>query len=252
MKSKKPIMKKTGENILVIDVGGSSVKAIILSSKGNVIQKYQKVDTPEKANPKSLMATIKTLTKNFPSFDKIAVGFPGFVKQGVVFTAPNLDDKAFRNFKLSKEISKQFKKPVRLVNDADLQGFALIKGKGLEMVITLGTGFGTALFMDGNLLPHLELAHLPVGKQGDYDDYIGDAAFEKDGEKKWNKKLREVLDTFKTVVNYDHLYLSGGNTKIINFKLDKNITVENNRDGIRGGINLWAINESYSVTTVNP
>ncbi len=248
---KKNKMKKNGENILVIDIGGSSVKAIILSSKSKVVHEYQKVDTPTDANPKSLMAAIKTLTKNFPAFDKIAVGFPGFVKQGVVFTAPNLDDKAFRNFKLSKALAKQFKKPVRLVNDADLQGFALIKRKGLEMVITLGTGFGTALFMDGHLLPHLELAHLPVGK-GDYDDFIGDDAFEKDGEKKWNKKLKEVLATFKTVVNYDYLYLSGGNTKHISFKLDKNISVENNRDGIRGGVDLWAIKDSYSVTTVNP
>lgn len=245
-------MKKNENSILVIDVGGSTVKAIILSSKGKVIQEYQKVNTPEKANPKSLMASITSLTKNFPAFDKIAIGFPGFVKQGVVFTAPNLDDKAFKDFKLGKALAKQFKKPVRLVNDADLQGFALIKGKGLEMVITLGTGFGTALFMDGNLLPHLELAHLPVGQTGDYDDFIGDDALEKDGDKKWNKKLKQVLNTFKTVVNYDHLYLSGGNTKSITFKLDDNVSVENNRDGIRGGVKLWAINESYSVTTINP
>lgn len=245
-------MKETGDKILVIDIGGSNVKAIILTSKGKVIQEYQKVATPEKANPESLMASIKTLTKKFPAFDKIAVGFPGFIKKGIVFTAPNLDNKAFKNFNLSKALAKELKKPVRLINDADLQGFALIKGKGLEMVITLGTGFGTALFMDGNLLPHLELAHLPVRKNQDYDDFIGDDALKKDGDKKWNKKLKEVLATFKTVINYDHLYLSGGNTRSIDFKLDSNITVENNRDGIRGGINLWQIKESYSVKTVNP
>lgn len=245
-------MKKNDENILVIDIGGSNIKATILSTKGKVIQEYQKVETPTKANPKNLLAAIIALTKKFPSFDKIAVGFPGFIKQGVVFTAPNLDNKAFKNFNLSKAIAKELKKPVRLVNDADLQGFALIKGKGLEMVITLGTGFGTALFMDGNLLPHLELAHLPVVKGQDYDDFVGDAALKKDGDKKWNKKLEEALTTFKTVVNYDHLYLSGGNTRSINFKLDGNISVENNRDGIKGGLNLWALKESYSVKTVNP
>lgn len=246
------IMAKTAEKILVIDVGGSHVKAIILDTKGKVVQEYQKVATPEKANPESLLSAIKELTKKFPPFDKVAVGFPGFIKQGVVFTAPNLDSKAFRNFNLSKEIAKELKKPVRLVNDADLQGFALIKGKGLEMVITLGTGFGTALFMDGNLLPHLELAHLPVRKGKDYDDFIGDAALKKDGDKKWNRKLKEVLQTFKTVINYDQLYLSGGNTRYINFKLDANISVENNRDGIRGGVFLWLIKDSYSVKTVNP
>lgn len=245
-------MKKNGNNILVIDIGGTNVKATILNSSGKTVQEFQKIATPEKANPKTLMVAIKTLTKKFPSFDKIAVGFPGFIKQGVVFTAPNLDSKAFRKFNLSKALATELKKPVRLVNDADLQGFALIRGTGLEMVITLGTGFGTALFMDGELLPHLELAHLPVRKGQDYDDFIGDAALEKDGEKRWNKKLKEVLKTFKTVINYDYLYLSGGNTKHINFKLDANIFIENNREGIRGGINLWQIKESYSVKTVNP
>ncbi len=245
-------MKKSDENILVIDIGGTNVKATILTTKGKVVQEYQKIETPENANPKKLMAAIKTLTKKFPPFDKIAIGFPGFIKQGVVFTAPNLDSRAFRKFNLSKEIATELKKPVRLVNDADLQGLALIKGKGLEMVITLGTGFGTALFMDGNLMPHLELAHLPVRKGQDYDDFIGDAALEKDGEKRWNKKLKEVLKTFKTVINYDHLYLSGGNTKHISFKLDDNISIENNREGIKGGLNLWQIKESYSVKTVNP
>ncbi|HTN20945.1 MAG TPA: ROK family protein [Pelobium sp.] len=245
-------MKETDDNILVIDIGGSNVKATILNTKGEVIQDYQKMATPEKADPKSIVATIKTLTKKFPRYDKIAVGFPGFVKQGVVFTAPNLDSKAFKKFDLSKTLAIEFKRPVRLVNDADLQGFALIKGKGLEMVITLGTGFGTALFMDGNLLPHLELAHLPVRKGQDYDDFIGDAALKKDGEKKWNKKLKEVLNTFKTVVNYDRLYLSGGNTRYINFKLDDNISIENNRDGIKGGVVLWKVTDNYSVKTVNP
>lgn len=245
-------MNKKDEKILVIDIGGSNVKATILGTDGKVVQEYEKTPTPEKANPKSLISAIKALTKKFPPFDKVAVGFPGFVKQGVVFTAPNLDSKAFRKFDLAKELAITFKKPVRLVNDADLQGLALIQGKGLEMVITLGTGFGTALFMDGELLPHLELAHLNVRKDQDYDDFIGDAALKKDGEKRWNKKLKEVLKTFKTVINYDQLYLSGGNTKHIDFKLDDNVSVENNRDGIKGGLVLWQIKESYSVKTVNP
>lgn len=245
-------MKKSGKNTLVIDIGGTNVKATILDEKAKVVQEYQKLETPQKASPETLIKTIKTLIKGFPAFDQVAVGFPGFIKKGVVFTAPNLDTKAFKGYNLSKELATVLKKPVRLVNDADLQGFALIKGKGLEMVITLGTGFGTSLFMDGNLLPHLELAHLPVRKGKDYDDFIGDAAFKKDGLIKWNKKLKGVLNTFKTVINYDYLYVSGGNSRHINFKLDSNIKVENNRDGIKGGVFLWKIKDSYSVKTVNP
>mgnify|MGYP006192769349 FL=1 len=138
------------------------------------------------------------------------------------------------------------------VNDADLQGLGVIEGNGLEMVITLGTGFGTALFMDGKLLPHLELAHLPVRKGKDYDAYIGNAALQKDGLTKWNVKIKEVLKTFKNVINYDMLYLSGGNTKKIDFKLDDNIKKIGNRDGIKGGLDLWKEDDGYCVKTVNP
>lgn len=240
------------ENFLAIDIGGSHIKATVLHPNGEMQFDYKKIETPEKANPENLIAAIKTLVKDFPAFDKISVGFPGYVKDGVIFTAPNLDSKAWQNFNLSKVLGNEFKKPVRLVNDADLQGLAVISRKGLEMVITLGTGFGTALFMDGKLLPHLELAHLPVRKNKDYDAFIGDKALIKDGEEKWNKKMKEVLKTFKTVINYDRLYLSGGNAKKISFKLDDNIKIVSNKDGIKGGAFLWDASDDYCVKSVHP
>jgi polyphosphate glucokinase len=116
----------------------------------------------------------------------------------------------------------------------------------------LGTGFGTALFMDGKLLPHLELAHLPVRKGKDYDAFIGEKALLKDGEEKWNNKIKEVLRTFKTVINYDRLYLSGGNAKKISFKLDDNIKIVSNKDGIKGGAFLWDADDDYCVKSVLP
>ena len=233
---------KKEEAYLTLDIGGSHIKAIILNAKGDMLFPYNKTETPENANPKNTLTAIDKLIKNFSEFDRISVGFPGYVKNGVVFTAPNLDKKAWKNFDLAKALTDKFKKPTKVVNDADLQGLAVISKQGLEMVITLGTGFGTALFLDGKLLPHLELAHLPVRKNKDYDDFIGDKALEKDGVEKWNIKLKEVLKTFKTVINYDKLYLSGGNSRKINFKLDNNITVVGNRDGIKGGAFLWAAN----------
>ena len=239
-------------NFLSIDIGGSHIKATVLNPDGEMQFDYKKVETPEKATPKNIIAAIKTLVKDYPPYDKISVGFPGYVKDGVIFTAPNLDNAAWKNFNLSKALGNELKKPVRLVNDADLQGLAVISRKGLEMVITLGTGFGTALFMDGKLLPHLELAHLPVRKGKDYDAFIGDKALLKDGEEKWNKKIKEVLKTFKTVINYDRLYLSGGNAKKISFKLDDNIKIVSNKDGIKGGAFLWAAEDDYCVKSVHP
>ena len=231
------------ETYLAIDIGGTNIKSTVLNHDGELQFPYKKIETPALANPENVINAIKVLIKDYPSFDKISIGFPGYVKNGVVITAPNLDAKAWKNYDLSEVISSEFKKPVKLVNDADLQGLAVISRKGLEMVITLGTGFGTALFLNGQLLPHLELAHLPVRKNKDYDDFIGDKALLKDGEVKWNKKMKEVLKTFKTVINYDTLYISGGNAKKLTSKLDDNIKIVSNKDGIKGGAFLW-INES--------
>jgi polyphosphate glucokinase len=126
-----------------------------------------------------------------------------------------------------------------VVNDADLQGLGLVKGEGLELVITLGTGFGTALLLDGKLLPHLELAHHPLTRQKDYDQYIGEKALLKIGIEKWNLRMERVLQILQTVFNYDALYISGGNAKKLTFPLPDNTTIDSNKKGLRGGARLW-------------
>jgi polyphosphate glucokinase len=228
-----------GLKILAIDIGGSHIKATILDNAGTLTKDYERMETPQPANPANIMEVIRALVKNFPEYDKISVGFPGYVKQGVIKTAPNLGTPAWKDYDLENELAKMLNKPAKVVNDADLQGIGVVSGKGLEMMITLGTGFGTALLQDGKLLPHLELSHHPVKNDKIYDEYIGEKAYQSNGEKIWNERIAEVLEILKTVFNYDHLYISGGNAKKINFKLDDNITVVNNREGIKGGANLW-------------
>ena len=128
----------------------------------------------------------------------------------------------------------------QVVNDADMQGLGVVDGKGLELVVTLGTGFGTAVLLNGNLLPHLEFSHQPFGKSDSYDKYIGEAALEKEGDKKWNKRMKKFFEVLKTVFNYDYLYIGGGNSDKLTFKLDKNMKIVSNADGIKGGARLWA------------
>src|SRR6187551_1768972 len=164
-------------------------------------------------------------------------------QHGQNFTAPNLINDAWRNTNLNTLIADALQKPVRTVNDADLQGLGVVSGEGLEMVITLGTGFGTALLLDGNLLPHLELAHHAITKEYTYDDYVGDDALENKGPEKWNNRVRKVLTMLKTVFNYDRLYIGGGNSNKITFKLDENMIIITNKDGIRGGARLWQLDE---------
>lgn len=235
------VMKTTSSQlkILAIDIGGSHVKATLLDKNGNMLSDYIKTDTPLPANPDNILEAIKGLVKDI-SFDRISVGFPGYVRSNIVGTAPNLDDKAWRGYNLGKRLEEEFGKPAHVVNDADMQGLGVASGKGLEMVVTLGTGFGTALVLDGQLLPHLEVAHHPITKTKDYDAYMGDKELEKIGKKRWNLRMKRVFKTLKTVFNYDHLYIGGGNARLLTIKLDDNMTLVSNKDGIKGGARLWA------------
>lgn len=213
---------------------------------------YDKVPTPLPATPENVVNVIKKLVKSFPASDYISVGFPGYVKNGVIKTAPNLGTDFWKDFDLSKKLEKELGKPTRVVNDADMQGLGVVSGKGLEMVITLGTGFGTALLVDGQLMPHLELAHHPFAKGKTYDQYVGERALEKEGLDKWNRRMKKVLKALKTVINYDTLYIGGGNSDKLKFKLDKNMKLVTNQDGIKGGSRLWLKDARHDLITSVP
>lgn len=226
--------------ILTIDIGGSHVKATILNAEGETISDYKRLPTPQPSSPENMLNTIRELVKDLPEYDRISAGFPGYVRDGVVKTAPNLGTEYWQDFDLQNQLASMLNNPCKVVNDADLQGIGMVSGKGLEMMITLGTGFGTALLMDGKLLPHFEIAHHPVKTDKDYDQYIGEAAYNKKGKDHWNYRLKKVFAILKTVFNYDRLYISGGLAKNIDFELEENMFVVNNREGIKGGARLWS------------
>jgi polyphosphate glucokinase len=120
-----------------------------------------------------------------------------------------------------------------------MQGLAAMQGKGVELVVTLGTGVGTALFEDGRLLPHLEISQQPIWKDETYDQYIGDAARKRIGKKKWNERVRRALDQMRVLINFDKLHIGGGNAKRLTFELDRDMRIVSNRAGILGGVKLW-------------
>ncbi|WP_407430727.1 ROK family protein [Arcticibacter sp.] len=236
-------MKTTssGTRILSIDIGGSSIKATILSQTGELMQEYKKAKTPKPATPDAVLKAISTLIRDFEPYDKVSVGFPGYIKNGVTCTAPNLGTNHWKGVDLAVLLGDLLKKPVRVANDADIHGLGVVSGVGLELVITLGTGFGTAMLMDGALLPHLEIAHHPISKKRTYDGFIGDKAYIEIGRKRWNRRMKQVLKVLKVVFNYDRLYIGGGNADELDFKLDDNVEIITNKDGIRGGARLWQL-----------
>src|SRR5215831_16471076 len=225
---------------LAIDIGGSGIKAALLDTDGSMIGKRQRVPTPAKpVAPEALVGAIDKAARPLGDFERVSVGFPGYVRDGRVLTAPNLGSEVLAGFDLQGALARQWGKPVRVLNDADVQGFGAIKGQGVEMVLTLGTGAGTAIFRNGEIMPHLELAHHPVSGGKTYDEYIGNAARQKKGRKAWSKRVAKVIEILRVVGRVDHLYLGGGNAKKLDFQLPPDVTIVPNTDGLTGGIKLW-------------
>jgi len=225
---------------LAIDIGGTGIKAALLDAAGAMISERERVPTPPKPiAPDALVQAIDDVATPLGAFDRVSVGFPGYVRDGRLLTAPNLGTETLGGFDLQQALSDHWGKPVRVLNDADVQGFGAIKGDGIEMVLTLGTGAGTAIFRDGEIMPHLELAHHPVSGGKTYDEYIGNAARRKKGKKAWNKRVAKVIDILREVVRFDHLYIGGGNASDLSQKLPHDVSIVPNTDGLTGGIELW-------------
>jgi polyphosphate glucokinase len=222
---------------LSIDIGGSGIKAMLLNPQGKPISTRERIVTPAVPTPLAVLRALEELRARLAGFDRVSVGFPGVVKRGVTYSAFNLHPK-WANFPLERELEKRWKKPVRVANDASVQGYGAIKGRGVELLLTLGTGMGSAIFTDGKLCPGLELGHHPW-REKTYEDYLGRRGLDKYGKKVWNKRLQEAIEQTAATFNWDHLYLGGGNTKKITFRLPKNVSIVSNEEGILGGVKLW-------------
>ena len=224
---------------LAIDIGGTGIKGSVLDREGRMLHDRVRIKTPKSLTPAKLVELIATLARGLPRFDRISVGFPGVVHDGVIRTAFNLGTERFRGFNLETALSKKLRRPARVANDADVQGLAVVRGKGVELVITLGTGFGTALFMNGRLAPHLELAHHCFHGGKTYEDILGDAAFKRQGAKRWGKHVEHAIKTLRDLVNFEHLYIGGGNAQNLEIDLPDDATIVDNKAGVLGGIRLW-------------
>jgi polyphosphate glucokinase len=241
---------------LAIDVGGTGLKASVLGQDGAMAADRVKVATTYPMSPDAMVAALTKLVKPLPEADRASCGFPGMVRKGRILSAPHfvtkkgpgteVDTKLFKawsGFDMAGALATSLGKPTRVANDADVQGAAVVKGEGLEVVITLGTGFGTAVFMDGQLMPHLEIAHQPFRKGETYNVQLGELARKKVGDKHWNKRVREAIACLDALFFFDHLYIGGGNgTRLDRDDLGdvlKRTTVVDNSAGILGGIKLW-------------
>ena len=222
---------------LAVDIGGTGLKLLALDHEGKPVTERLRIPTPNPATPLRLLTALDKLKAQMPAFNRISVGYPGVIKKGVVLTAANLHPR-WIGYPLEAELRKRWRKPVRVANDAAVQGFGAIQGRGVEMILTVGTGMGSALFTDGHLCPGLELGHHPWRKKT-YEDYLGRRGLRHHGKKRWTKLLQEAIAQTQATFNWDHLYLGGGNTKLIEMEARPDVTIVSNLDGLLGGVALW-------------
>ncbi|HVA39303.1 MAG TPA: ROK family protein [Candidatus Binataceae bacterium] len=228
---------KKAPRTLAVDVGGTGIKAELLDERGRPLTDRARLPTPKGATPRQVIAIIRKLAGAEGKFDRVSVGFPGVTKNGVIYTAANLG-KGWNNFALEQKLRRALGRPVRVANDADVQGLGAVSGHGVELVITLGTGVGSVIFVNGNRI-HLELGHHPFHKGKTYEDELGHRMLLKKGKKWWNKRLREAIEDLKIAFNYDRLYLGGGDSKFIRFEPPGGVKIVSNSGGLLGGIKLW-------------
>ncbi len=244
---------------LAIDIGGTGLKASVLDATGMMVADRVRVPTSYPMPPDGEDGMVPALTKlvaPLPRADRASAGFPGMVRHGHVLSAPHFQTvsgpgtavdprlrEAWSGFDLAGALEKSLGLPTRVANDADVQGAAVVKGEGLEFVVTLGTGFGTAVFLDGHLLPHLELAHQPFRKNETYNEQLGERTRREIGHRRWNHRVRRALAQLDGLLFYDRVYIGGGNAKRVDRDelgpLAEKVVVVDNSAGILGGIKLW-------------
>ena len=237
---------------LSIDIGGSGVKASIVNAQGLMTTDRIRVDTPYPCPPERLVATVVDLVGPLLDVHRVSVGFPGLVRHGHVIEVPSLSrleyggDRdhdladAWHGFDLAHALAQSFQLPTKVVNDADMQGCAVVRGQGLEFVMTLGTGVGTALFNDGALMPHLELSHGPFRDSETFDIALGNAQRKEIGKERWAKRVRKAVEAFDDMLYFDHIYVGGGNAKHLSAAdIGTKGEIVPNTSGILGGVRVW-------------
>lgn len=245
-------MISAGPFTLAIDIGGTGLKATVLDAEGRAVHDRVRIPTTFPCTPDMLVSDLGTLVEPLPRFDRVSVGFPGVVRSGKIRTAPafvttrglgsDIDPdlvSAWTQFDLATALSTRLGQPCRVANDADVQGAGSVAGVGLELIMTLGTGVGTAVFADGELALHLELAHHPIAGDNTYNTYLGDAALQKHGKKKWNRRVAKAVTVLDQLIFPDAILIGGGNAKHITADLGSSVRLVDNDAGLLGGIKLW-------------
>ncbi|GAB7052631.1 ROK family protein [Catenuloplanes indicus] len=243
---------------LAIDCGGGGIKASVLDESGTMRAQPLRVPTPYPLHPDLFVKTLVELSHQLPPADRVTVGMPGMIRHGVVVATPHyitkagprtrIDPelaKAWANFDARSALGAAFDRPTLVLNDAEVHGAGVVAGTGLELVLTLGTGLGCALFDGGRLAPHLEFSQAPVRWGMSYDTYIGEHERRRLGDSFWSRRVARVVEGLRPVFLWDRLYIGGGNSRRIIpeqlLRMGDDVVIVPNTAGIVGGVRAWSL-----------
>ncbi|MFB9235062.1 ROK family protein [Plantactinospora siamensis] len=246
---------------LSIDCGGGGIKASVLDAAGTMRARPIRVPTPYPLPTALFVKTLVDLGGRLPSADRVTVGMPGMLRHGVVVATPHYVTRSgprtrvdpdleaeWSGFDARTALADGFGMPVLVLNDAEVHGAGVVAGTGLELMLTLGTGLGCAMFDGGRLAPHLELSQAPVRWGMSYDTYIGEHERRRLGDSFWSRRVRGVVEGLRPVFCWDRLYLGGGNSRLIRpdqlVRMGDDVVVVPNDAGILGGVRAWSMADS--------
>lgn len=211
--------------ILGIDVGGTGIKAAVVETAGGELASERiRIETPRPATPAAIGNALQSLVRQMQWSGPIGIGFPAAIQHGIARTAANID-KSFIGLPIADFFSEQTGCPVHVANDADVAGMAEMQFgagrdvRGVVLIVTIGTGLGTALFADGKLLPNTELGHIFLDNGLEAEHYASEAVrtAKKLKWKEWGKRFDHYLLAMEGLFWPDLIVLGGGVSK----KLEK-------------------------------
>ena len=212
-------------HILVIDIGGTSVK--ILASGQDEPRKFPSGPT---LTPKQMVAGVTKLAEDW-EYDVVSIGYPGIV----VHNRPLADPHNLGHGWVGFDFEAAFHRPVRVINDAAMQALGSYKG-GRMLFLGLGTGLGSTMIVDGIVEP-MELGHLPY-KKGTYEEYVRARSLERQGKMKWRSQVADVVQYMIAALEPDDVVLGGGNVNAL-AELPKGCRKGDNANAFLGGFRLW-------------
>ncbi len=241
---------------LTVDCGGTGIKASVLDKTGKVLTDFPYLKTPYPLSPSKLIGIIQDFVKADLRIKRVTVGLPGMIRNGKVVVIPHYINtngprsavdanlkKAWYGFDMQSILQKRLKLPTLVLNDAEVHAAAVIEGRGLETVLTFGTGLGSAIFSDGNLSPHLEISHATIRYGKSIDAWIGEQARRRMGNQLWSRRVKSLIQELYPMIIWDKLYIGGGNAQRISKSalksFDYKVKIIPNSAGVTGGVKAW-------------